>query len=330
MLLSIALLLAGCEKKAHLVEQRLLEFGTIIDITLIHPDLAKAEWALSEIEQQLATYRNQWHAWEDSDLTRFNHRLASSQSTDIPASLNELIRLSQQYYERSQQLFNPAIGKLIAAYGFQGSSKPNTELINTLRQDIPTMPDLVIRDGQAQSINPALQLDFGGIAKGYALDRISDFLHRQGFEHFLINAGGDLQVSGDKMGKEWRIAIQNPFRPGAIAGINLSGQQALFTSGNYQRYYRQGDKIIHHIIDPRTGAPSVRISSTTVLASDPVLADVAATSLMIDGLENHRSLAESLGIDDYLIITDDQQISVTRSFANKIEWISDLPVSIID
>jgi thiamine biosynthesis lipoprotein len=330
MLLSIALLLAGCEKKAHLVEQRLLEFGTIIDITLIHPDLAKVEWALSEIERQLATYRNQWHAWEDSDLTRFNHRLAGSQSTDIPASLNELIRLSQQYYERSQQLFNPAIGKLIAAYGFHGSSKPDTELIKALRQDIPTMPDLVIRDGQAQSTNPALQLDFGGIAKGYALDRISDFLHRQGFEHFLINAGGDLQVSGDKMGKKWRIAIQNPFRPGAIAGINLSGQQALFTSGNYQRYYRQGDKIIHHIIDPRTGAPSVRISSATVLASDPVLADVAATSLMIDGLENHRSLAESLGIDDYLIITDDQQISVTRSFANKIEWISDLPVSIID
>ena len=330
MLLSIALLPAGCEKKAHLVEQRLLQFGTIIDITLIHPDLAKAEWALSEIEQQLATYRNQWHAWEDSDLTRFNHRPASSKSTDIPASLNELIRMRQGYYERSQHLFNPAIGKLIAAYGFHGLSKPDTELIKTLRQDIPTMPDLVIRDGQAQSTNPALQLDFGGIAKGYALDRISDFLHQQGFEHFLINAGGDLQVSGDKMGKEWRIAIQNPFRPGTIAGINLSGQQALFTSGNYQRYYRRGDKIIHHIIYQRTGAPSIRISSATVMASDPVLADVAATSLMIGGLENHRSLAESLGIDDYLIITDDEQIFVTRSFANKLEWISDLPVSIID
>ena len=298
-LLGIALLLAGCEKKTHLVEQSLLQFGTIIDITLIHPDLAKIEWALSEIEQQLATYRNQWHAWEDSDLTRFNHRLASSKSTDIPASLHELIRLSQHYYVRSQFVFNPAMGKLIAAYGFHGSSKPDAEFISNLRQNIPTMPDLVIRDGQAQSTNPNLQLDFGGIAKGYAVDRISDFLHQQGFEHFLINAGGDLLVSGDKMGKEWRIGIQNPFRPGAIASINLSGQQALFTSGNYQRYYQQNDKIIHHIIDPRTGAPSARISSATVLASDPVLADVAATSLMIDGIENHRSLARSLGISDY-------------------------------
>ena len=307
-----------------------MQFGTIIDITLIHPDLAKTEWALSEIEQQLATYRSHWHAWEDSELTRFNHRLASLQRTDIPASLNELILLSQHYYARSQFVFNPAMGKLIAAYGFHDSSKPDAELIRTLRQDIPIMPDLVIRDGQARSTNPNLQLDFGGIAKGYAVGRISDFLLQQGFEHFLINAGGDLQVSGDKMGKEWRIAIQNPFRPGAIASINLSGQQSLFTSGNYRRYYRQGEKIIHHIIDPRTGAPSARISSATVLASDPVLADVAATSLMIDGFENHRSLAESLGIDNYLIITDDQQITITRSFADKIEWISDLPVSIID
>ena len=328
--MAIGFVLAGCEKRAHLVEQRLLQFGTIIDITLIHTDLDKAERALSDIEQQLTIYRNQWHAWEDSELTRFNQRLANSESTDIPASLTELIRLSQLYYERSQHLFNPAIGKLIAAYGFHASSVPDEALIKTLREDIPIMPDLVIRGGQAQSFNPNLRLDFGGIAKGYAVALISEFLQQQGFKHFVINAGGDIKLSGDKMGKKWRIAIQDPFKPGAIASINLSGEQALFTSGNYQRYYRQGDNIIHHIIDPRTGKPSARISSATVLAYDPVLADVAATSLMIDGIENHRSLARSLGISDYLIVTDDQQILVTESFANKIEWDSDLPVSIVD
>ena len=329
-LLALTVLLAGCEQKPHLVEQRLLQFGTIIDITLIHPNLDKAERALIDIERQLMNYRNQWHAWEDSDLTRFNQRLSNSNRSDIPASLTELIRLSQLYYERSQFVFDPAIGKLIAAYGFHGSSTPDQALIESLRQDIPTMSDLVIRNGQAQSANPDLQLDFGGIAKGYAVELIRDFLHRQGFEHFLIDAGGDLQISGGKLGKEWNIAIQDPFKPGAIASIELSGQQALFTSGNYQRYYRQGSKIVHHIIDPRTGAPSTRISSATVLAVDPVLADVAATSLMIDGLENHRSLAVSLGISDYLIVSDDRQILVTKSFASKIEWISDMPVSIID
>lgn len=323
-------LLEACEQRAHIVEQRLLEFGTFIDITLIHTDITKSEQALIDVEQQLAIFRNQWHAWEDSDLTRFNRSLTNSNSTDVPSSLTELIRLSQVYYDRSQFLFNPAIGKLIAAYGFHASSTPDEALIVSLRQDIPVMPDLVIQDGQARSLNPNLQLDFGGIAKGYAVELIRNFLHRQGFEHFVINAGGDLQVSGNKMGKKWRIAIQNPFKPGAIASIELSGKQALFTSGNYRRYYRQGDKIIHHIIDPRTGEPSARIASATVLSSDPVLADVAATSLMIDGVENHRSLAMSLGISDYLIVTDDQQILVTRSFANKIEWISNLPVSIID
>jgi len=329
-LLAIVALLAGCNKNEFLVEQRLLEFGTVIDISLIHSDRDKAESALVEIERRLATYRSQWHAWEDSDLTRFNQSLARGESTDIPASLNELIRLSQAYYERSQQLFNPAIGKLVAAYGFHESLKPDNELIESLRQDIPVMPDLLISDGRARSTNLNLQLDFGGIAKGYALALISDFLYQQGFENFLINAGGDLLVSGDNRGKAWRIAIQDPFRPGAIASVSLRGRHALFTSGNYQRFYRQDGKIVHHIIDPRSGAPSVRISSTTVLASDPVLADVAATSLMIDGLENDRSLAESLGIEDYLIVTEDRKISLTRSFAKKIELLSDRPVSIID
>ncbi len=107
--------MVGCEQQPQLVEQRLLQFGTVIDVSLIHHDLAKSEQTLIEIEQQLSAYRQSWHAWEDSELSRFNHALGSSASVAIPASLLELISLSQRYYLSSKQLFNPALGKLIAS-----------------------------------------------------------------------------------------------------------------------------------------------------------------------------------------------------------------------
>jgi thiamine biosynthesis lipoprotein ApbE len=91
-------LIAGCERQSHLVEQRILQFGTVIDITLIHDDRAKSEQTLIEIERRLSAYRQSWHAWEDSDLTRFNQALSSPHPVTIPASLLDLITLSRQYY----------------------------------------------------------------------------------------------------------------------------------------------------------------------------------------------------------------------------------------
>ena len=315
---------------SQLVEQRILQFGTIIDVTLIHADRSKAETALTQIESQLLVYRKNWHAWEDGDLFRFNQTLLDTSKAPVPESLKKLLVLSQQYYQQSQYLFNPALGQLINAYGFHGKSEPNTPLIKLIKTDIPTMLDLKINQQAAHSSNPHLQLDLGGIAKGYAIGLIASYLSDSGFEHFLINAGGDLNASGKKFGKPWKIGIQNPFEPGAIAGVSLTGNQSLFTSGNYQRFYKQAEKLIHHIIDPRTGDPSKNISSATVLSTDPVLSDVAATTLMIDGINNHRSLAKSLGVKDYLIVSEDKKIIITRSFAQKINITSDWPVLIVD
>ncbi|MCP4186461.1 MAG: FAD:protein FMN transferase [Gammaproteobacteria bacterium] len=323
-------LLVGCETSQQIVEQRILQFGTVIDITLVHSDIDKAESTLHAIEQQLQQYRTYWHAWEDSDLYRFNQSLTEGKTTPIPESLIELINLSQDYYHSSQQLFNPAIGKLVAAYGFHGNDQPNEELIRIIQQDMPTMLDLKIASGMASSDNPHLLLDLGGIAKGYAISLVANYLKKSGFGHFLINAGGDLISAGTRLGKPWTIGIQNPFKPGAIAKLTLEGDQNLFTSGNYQRYYLENEKIVHHIIDPRTGKPSQQISSATVLADDPVLADVAATTLMIDGWRNHATLAQSLDITDYLIVSDEMEIIVSRALSSKIEFTTDTPYIIVN
>jgi thiamine biosynthesis lipoprotein len=104
----------------------------------------------------------------------------------------------------------------------------------------------------------------------------------------------------------------------------------LFTSGNYQRQYWRGDKLAHHIIDPRSGEPAGGRSSATVLSLDPVLADVAATALIIDGPRGDRNLALALQLSDFLVIGENKEIVVSRDLAEKIEITVPWPITIIN
>jgi thiamine biosynthesis lipoprotein len=320
---------AGCERRQHLVEQHLLEFGTIIEITMISDDLLLAERLLAEIEQRLQRQRKQWHAWEDSDLTQFNLELQRDSTAEIPASLSHLLQLSREYQDASGGLFNPALGKLIAAYGFHGGDV-DAQAIAEIRLDIPDMRDLQIDGDMAISRNPHLQIDLGGIAKGYAIGGIAEFLDGNGIDNYVINAGGDLVIAGSRFGRPWRIGIQNPFAPGVVASLELEGRHALFTSGNYARRYRLGEDLRHHIIDPRSGESARGQSSATVLGSDPVRADVAATALMIDGLRQYRELSRSLQVGNFLIISEAREVLVSRALAAQVQMIVNWPVTIVD
>ncbi|MBT8437358.1 MAG: FAD:protein FMN transferase, partial [Gammaproteobacteria bacterium] len=151
----LALILSGCEPRQHLVEQHLLEFGTIIEITMITGDLNHAEHLLTEIERQLSVQREQWHAWEDSDLTRFNAALLQNSRAQIPPSLAPLLRLSRVYYDATNGLFNPALGRLIAAYGFHGG-EADMRTVAAIRRDIPGMHHLKVDGETAVSSNPHL------------------------------------------------------------------------------------------------------------------------------------------------------------------------------
>lgn len=328
-LLLLLAALSGCDRRQHLVEQHLLEFGTIIEITLITGDLPRAEQLLAEIEHRLRHYRHLWHAWEDSELTRFNAELQRSGQALVPDSLAELLRLSREYHDASGGLFNPALGKLIAAYGFHGGEL-DAAAITEIRQHIPSMRDLAVDGNRATSSNPHLQIDLGAIAKGYAIGLIADFLDANDIKHYIVNAGGDMKIAGNRFGRPWRLGIQNPFAPGVVASLSLEGNHSLFTSGNYHRQYWRGGKRAHHIIDPRSGESSIGQSSATVLLRDPVRADVAATVLMIDGLRKTANLALSLGVDDFLIVSESREILVSRSFFEKLEIKLPWPVTIVN
>ncbi len=303
--------------------QQFLQFGTLIDITLASTTEEKANSSFAEIEALLVKRHSDWHGWEDGSLTRFNKALHESPDKGIPVpeNLHRLIQDSKKYYQISGGLFNPALGKLIGAWGFHGHAESDLPLINEIKKNIPGMDDLQIRNQLAYSNNPHLQLDFGGIAKGLAIQEIQQLLEGKDIENFIINAGGDILAAGQNGNRNWRVAIQDPFKEDVIGTIELAPSQSIFTSGNYRRFHNQPDhKKRHHIINPKTGEPSLYISSATVISNDPILADAAATTLMLGAKDQIKDLALALGIQQYMVITEQSEVIISQSMYDKLVW----------
>ena len=321
----LLLWLSACQPQQR-YQQSFLQFGTLIDITLVSASEARAQQTFERIETLLKQRHRQWHGWQDGELKRLNDALASGKTVEIPPVLRELIIDSKKYYRLTGERFNPALGKLIAAWGFHASSKPDLALIQTIQHKLPGMNDLIIEGNQARSTNRHLQLDFGAIAKGLAIRQIATLIRQQGINRFIINAGGDIYADAGSGQPGWRIAIENPFfaqgHARVIGGITLQHPTSIFTSGNYRRFVvdENGQKR-HHIIDPKTGAPSRSISAVTVISDDPVLADVAATTLMLTPLPELAAMAKALGIADYLIITEQHEAWLSVTMNERIEWI---------
>lgn len=322
--LLLIILLIGCEH-ASSHQQRFLQFGTLIDVTVIS-DADKAMSAFDEIESYLKLRHQQWHGWEDGTLKQFNDTLSQQPEAGlaVPEILEALITRSKYYFDATDGLFNPAMGKLIAAWGFHDHSEPDRVTIERIQKNIPGMDDLKIKDQLAYSTNQDLQLDFGAIAKGLAVKEIAQKLNQFNIQNFIINAGGDIYAQGHKPdNKFWRIAIEDPFEPGIVTSLEVRENTSIFTSGNYQRFFKDEDgNIRHHIINPKTGAPSATISSATVIHEDPMIADVAATVLMLTDIEDAKQMAQRLKISDYLIINEQKQVFASPSMLTRLDLSS--------
>ena len=134
---------------------------------------------------------------------------------------------------------------------------------------------------------PGMEIDLGGIAKGYTSSRVMEIFKEYGVEHGLVSLGGNVQALGGKQdGNPWRGAIQNPESELDYLGVLEIKDKCVITSGGYERFFEQDGVRYHHIIDPRTGSPADSgIISSTIISSDGALADGLSTSLFIMGLE---------------------------------------------
>ena len=160
-------------------------------------------------------------------------------------------------------------------------------------------------------------MDLGAIAKGYALDRAADKIRSFGIESALINAGGDIVAFGTREpGKPWRIGIQDPRNPSGIIAVAEINDRAVVTSGDYERFFMEGDKRYHHILDPQTGYPAQGVQSVTIVAPDGVTADALSTAVFVLGKRKGLDLVEAMPDVACLIVDSEGMVVMSEKARN--------------
>ena len=318
--------LSACGKEPLYQEQGYV-FGTLVEVSIYGESEARAKLATAAVMQEFQRLHDLLHAWKPSELSELNAAFARGEGKVVTPELAAMLEDAAQLSQQSQGLFNPAIGGLVAVWGFHADEfkpvQPDEKLIAQWLAANPQMSDITFAAGQAISRNKAVQLDLGGYAKGYALDRAVELLHKQGVHNALINIGGNIIALGQYGKRPWRVGIQHPRKSGALASLELQDGEAIGTSGDYQRYFMLGEQRYCHLIDPRRGRPMQGVQAVTILthgAHAGVLSDVASKPLFINGIVGWRAAAAQMGLNEAMLVDAAGRIHLTGALQKRLEF----------
>lgn len=269
------------------IQKQYFALGTQIELTAFgtatEADLDDAYHLIQGYEDRLTVNR------DHSELMSVNHA-AGDHPVQVSASTYALTKLAVAV-SRENCGFNAAIGPLVKLWriGFSGANVP-TETAIEKRQALCNPQNILLDDDNLTVFltKPGMELDLGGIAKGYIADRIRDLWRSRGIQSGMINLGGNLLTMGpcplhpDGL---WRIGVQDPAqsRGRVVATVHQSACSAV-TSGIYERYLKKDGHTYHHIIDPRTGHPlKTTVAGVTVFTRDSVVGEIESTRLFFAG-----------------------------------------------
>ena len=320
-------LLTACDNEPHSRQAKFYAFGTEIDVSLYDVDQDTADRTIDILEQAFSNVNNTWHAWQPSTLSEINQAIAQGHTIAISADVADLISQAKVLADASQNLFNPAAGKLFELWGFhrdnwfESHPPPEQADITAWLNSSPTMDDVHINNGELSSSNPDVKLGFGGFAKGVAVDTAIQALQQQGIANAIINIGGDLRVIGSHGKRPWIIGIRHPRQQGMLASIALRDDESVFTSGDYERFFAFEGIRYPHIIDPRTGYPADQATSVTVLHHNASIADAAATALFVAG-NDWPEIAARIAVDHVVLVRPDGQIELSENMAKRVRLMT--------
>lgn len=307
-------LLVSCSSKSEqeFVQLEGQTMGTTYHITLVRKDPALTRDELvalqTEIDSELQTINQHMSTYiPDSEIMVLN-AAAVDEWLYVSEPLREVLAISQTISHKSGGAFDITVGPLINLWGFGATKhedqKPSAEAIDSARATIGYQ-HLEIVGHQVRKAAP-IQLDLSAVAKGYGVDWIADFLSERGFEHYMVEIGGELRLKGlNAKGLPWRIAIEQPESLQNVhKAISLS-DQGMATSGDYRNYFEVDGKRYSHTLDPATGYPiEHNLASVTVIAPTCAEADAWATALNVLGPEKGMEIANREKLSVYMIVKE--------------------------
>ncbi len=318
-------------------------FGTMVDIKVVGVEKNKARAVSDQVLSQFQSLQERLHPWKPiandkpSELQILNQAFANGEIVKIAPDLANMLQDVTTFSVKSEGLFNPAIGHLIHFWGFQRDEFAPVQIdhakIATLVSQHPQMLDLYFSGAEISTKNPAVNLDLGGYAKGYALDFAYQFLKKNRVNNALVNIGGNIIALGKNGDNPWSVGIQHPRQPSAIATIDLPDGWAIGTSGDYQRYFALNGQRYCHLIDPRTGFPVQHTQAVTVLvppqpAKNPqagALSDMASKPIFLESAEKKAAMVKKLRLQYVMVIDAKGKVFVTPAIQKKLYWaVSDV------
>jgi FAD:protein FMN transferase len=188
----------------------------------------------------------------------------------------------------------------------------------------------VVVDHAAHSVflkRAGMAIGLGGVAKGYALDRVASMLQADGFQNFLLFGGGQVRVGGQRGDRPWHVGIQHPRDPSSyFAFVEVSGDASVSTSGDYEHSWSHEGRRYHHILDPATGFPAQRSASVTLISPSALWADAVDTAVFILGPARGIDLLRSApgGPHEAIVVDPAMHLYTTPGTQRKLVMTTDL------
>ena len=218
------------------------------------------------------------------------------------------------------------------SFHYNGDQVPDADTLKATLELVD--PSLIDYDKETSTVSfkkDGVQIDLGGIAKGYTSSRIMDIYKEKGVTSGLVNLGGNAQVFGTKPdGSLWRVAVQSPDSEDEYLGVLETKDKAIITSGGYERYFEKDGVTYHHIIDSSTGYPADNgLISVTIVSADGTLADGLSTSLFVMGKDKATDYWKAHSDEfDMILLTDDEKLYVSEGI--KDSFTSDREFEIVE
>ena len=227
----------------------------------------------------------------------------------VDADIIDVVTKALEYSRISSGAFDITYASVGYLYDYRAHQHPTDEQI---RAALPGVDYRQLKvDPVANTIRflqPGMRIDLGGIAKGWSVDRGVEILRRMGIEHAMVNAGGDTALLGDRLGKPWVVGIRDPRKQGAVVARIPLQDEAISTSGDYERYFEEDGQRYHHILVPGTGKSPDAVRSVTVIGANATRTDGLTKTVFILGVERGMEFVRKLGDVEAVIVDRDGQI----------------------
>ena len=329
-LLSAAFLLTGCSGAPAQEPESATFFAmdTAMDFT-VYGDAAlldEAETLIGSLEEQVSVTD------EHSDIYAIDHTGSGS----LSGNAAELMAQALELCRRTNGELDLSVYPIVRAWGFTTGSYqvPDEETIQSL---LPLVDYTQIQYDAATGVvtlPEGMEIDLGSVAKGYAGQLAAQMLREHGVQSALLNLGGNVQTVGTKPGgSPWQIGIKDPQGEDAMMVLSVE-DQAVVTSGGYERYFEQDGQTYWHIMDPSTGHPADSgLISVTIVGDEGVVCDGLSTALFVMGLEKAADLWAQSGDFEAVFVTASGEVYITEGLRDRFaltEQYADTPVSVIE